>query len=84
MEQRAYESNKELNRELFEHNIAQRREKEDQQWAEREADKQMIQSVMEKERMMDALEREERVKISSSDILILVGKTKEADKGLFE
>lgn len=61
LEERTFELNKQLNQELFEHNIAQRAIKDAQIKYEKDTDKQMIDNNVERERMLDYLEREYKV-----------------------
>lgn len=63
--------NKQLNQELFDHNIAQRSIKDASLNAEKRADKQMIDNNVERERMLDYLEKEYKVR-SLSNILIFL------------
>ena len=56
-----FEQNRELNRELYEHNIQQRKLKDAILRAEKRFDKEMIDSIIQKEQMLDALEREAKV-----------------------
>lgn len=66
------EMNKQLNKELFDHNIAQRSIKDEVQRREKIADKIMIDQNVNKEQMLDHLEREakERQKRETRDFLL--------------
>jgi len=72
LEERTFEMNKQLNQELFDHNIAQRAIKDSTTNAEKRADKQMVDNIVEREKMLDHLEREykERQKKETRDFLL--------------
>lgn len=61
LERRTFETNKELNHELFEHNIAQRAIKDELLRREKESDKQMVDNIVNREKMLDHLEAEYKV-----------------------
>jgi len=66
LEQRTFETNKQLNHELFEHNIAQRAIKDELLRREKESDKQMVDNIVNREKMLDHLEAEYKVRFSST------------------
>jgi len=72
LEQKTFEFNKELNRELYEHNIAQRAIKDSLIYNEKMSDKQMIENNVNREKMLDQIEREykERQKKETRDFLL--------------
>jgi len=72
LERRTFEINKELNRELYEHNIAQRAIKDNLIRTEKESDKKMVEDIVSREKMLDYLEREykERQKKETRDFLL--------------
>ncbi len=61
LERRTFETNKELNNELFEHNIAQRAIKDELLRREKTSDKQMVDNIVNREKMLDHLEAEYKV-----------------------
>jgi len=63
LERRTFEINKELNRELYEHNIAQRAIKDNLIRTEKESDKKMVEDIVSREKMLDYLEREYKVRV---------------------
>jgi len=60
VERQQMEINKHLNRELFDHNIQQRSLKDALASAEKETDKEMIRQIMQREQMLDQLDKESR------------------------
>jgi len=72
LEQRTFEINKQLNNELFDHNIAQRAIKDEITRKEKESDKQMVDNIVNREIMLDHLEAEykERQKRETREFLL--------------
>jgi len=72
LERRTFETNKELNNELFEHNIAQRAIKDELMRREKTSDKQMVDNIVNREKMLDHLEAEyrERQKRETREFLL--------------
>jgi len=72
LELRTFEMNKQLNNELFDHNIAQRAIKDEITRKEKETDKQMVDNIVNREIMLDHLEAEykERQKRETREFLL--------------
>ena len=64
LERQQEEVNKQLNQELKEHNVLQRTMKDNIFRAEKEKDKEMVSSIVTKEKMLDQLEKEIKVRVN--------------------